>query len=431
MKAKPGRPPWRARTTAPKMSSPLLTTITFKTTATLIIPAIRNRIALSAWAVGVMPKGYTVNIMSTQPLDEKWRAFGWDVLECGGHDISSLIDALKQARVPSGRPKVIIANTTKGKGVSFMENNPSFHGKAPSPGRAPAGAERIARLMTQPVAAAATREAMGPTLARLAREGLDIVAVDADLGVSTTAALFGKEFPDRFFPVGVAEQNMIGVAAGLAAEGKITFASSFAVFMPGHCFDQIRMAIAQPHLNVKLVASHGGIVTGEDGASAQAIEDLALMLSLPGFNVIVPADLPEAEQAIEAAARTEGPFYIRTGRPKIPVIHDSSYRFQLGKAEVLRPGKDVTVAANGVMVKAALDAAELLAHEGIDCRVLNVASLRPLDEDAIAAAARETGAIVTAEDHYTFGGLASVVGADGRPRRILCPWRSLAWRASD
>jgi len=263
--------------------------------------------------------------------------------------------------------------------------------------------------VVQQAKTAATREAVGPTLVRLTREGLDIVVVDADLGYSTTTALFGREFPDRFFTVGVAEQNMIGVAAGLAAAGKIAFASTFAVFAPGHCFDQIRMAVAQPGLNVKLVASHGGVVTGEDGASAQAIEDLSLMLSMPGFRVIVPADVVEAEQAIEAAARSYGPFYIRVVRPKIPVIHDGSYRFQLGKANLLRPGSDVTVMASGVMVKAALDAAELLAADGIDCRVLNMASLKPLDEEAVLAAAAETGAIVTAEDHLIHGGLGSLV----------------------
>jgi len=257
--------------------------------------------------------------------------------------------------------------------------------------------------------AAATREALGPTLARLARAGLDIVVVDADLGGSTTARQFGREFPDRFVTVGVAEQNMVNVAAGLAAAGKTVFISTFAVFAPGRCFDQLRLGIAQPGLNVKLVASHAGITTGEDGASAQAIDDLSLMLSLPGFRVVVPADVVEAEQAIEVAARTHGPFYVRTVRPKTPVIYDEGYRFALGKAHLLRPGKDVTLMAIGVMVKAALDAAELLAGEGIDCRVLNVASLKPLDEEAVLAAARETGAIVTAEDHLVHGGLGSGV----------------------
>jgi transketolase len=256
---------------------------------------------------------------------------------------------------------------------------------------------------------AATREAVGPTLAKLAREGLDIVVVDADLGVSTTAAKFGREFPERFVTVGVAEQNMIGVAAGLAACGKIAFASSFAVFAPGHCFDQMRMAVAQPNLNVKLVASHGGVVTGEDGASAEALEDVSLMLSLPNFRVIVPADVVEAEQAIETAARSYGPFYIRTTRPKVPVLYQDGCQFELGRWHLLRHGSDVTVIAVGVLVKGALDAAELLAQEGIDCRVLNAASLKPADKEAVVAAATETGAIVTAEDHQVHGGLGSLV----------------------
>jgi transketolase len=255
----------------------------------------------------------------------------------------------------------------------------------------------------------ATRDVLGPTLARLCREGLDIVCVDADLGFSTSAVKFGAEFPERFFPIGVAEQNMIGVAAGLAAAGKVAFCSSFAVFAPGHCFDQLRMAVAQPKTNVKLFASHAGVVTGEDGASAEALEDLALMLSMPPFRVIFPADAVEAEQAIEVAAKTEGPFYIRALRPKTVVFNSDSYKFQLGKWPVLRDGKDVTLIAVGELVVAALEAAETLAGEGIEARVLNGASLRPMDEDALLAAAKETGAIVTAEDHFVFGGLGTIV----------------------
>src|SRR4030042_1138375 len=216
--------------------------------------------------------------------------------------------------------------------------------------------------------AAATREALGPTLVRLAQEGLDMAVVDGDLGVSTTARVFGKAFPDRFFTLGPAEQNMIGVAAGLAAAGKIAFASSFAVFIPGRCFDQIRVGVAQPGLNVKLVASHAGISVGEDGISAQGIEDLALMSTLVGFRVLCPADVVEAAQAVEAAARTPGPFYIRTGRPKIHVIYDQTYTFQVGKAHQLRAGRDVTGVDTGLMVKRALDAAATLETEGIDCR---------------------------------------------------------------
>ena len=263
--------------------------------------------------------------------------------------------------------------------------------------------------MVQEMRKAATREAVGPTLSRLVQDGLDVVVVDADLGVSTSAAKFGKAFPDRFVTVGVAEQSMIGVAAGLAAAGKIAFASTFAVFAPGRCFDQIRMVVAQPGLNVKIVGSHAGVITGEDGASAQALDDLALMLSMPPVRVIVPSDVVEAEQAVEAAARAYGPFYIRVGRPKIPVIHDGDFRFQVGRSELLRPGRDVTIMAVGVMVSAALEAAKLLSLEGIDCRVLNMASLRPMDREAVLAAAGETGAVVTAEDHFVHGGLGGLV----------------------
>ena len=266
----------------------------------------------------------------------------------------------------------------------------------------------------------ATRNALGPTLVKLAQAGLDIVCVDADLGFSTTAVKFGQAFPDRFFPVGVAEQNMVGVAAGLAATGKIAFCSSFGVFAPGHCFDQLRMAVAQPKTNVKLVASHGGVVTGEDGASAEALEDITLMLAMPTFNVIFPADYLEAEQAIEAAARTDGPFYIRTLRPKTPIIYDESYRFELGKWSMLRRGNDVTLIACGELVTAALKASDLLAADGIRARVLNASSFRPMDKGALLAAAAETGAIVTAVDHFVLGGLGSLVAmtlAEERP----CP----------
>ncbi len=257
--------------------------------------------------------------------------------------------------------------------------------------------------------AAATREAYGPTLIKLAEAGHDIVALDADLSASTGGNKLRGPFPDRWYTVGAAEANMVGMAAGLAAAGKTAFAASFAVFMPGHCFDQIRISVVQPKLNVKLVASHGGVSVGEDGASAQAIEDLALMTSLPGLTVVVPADVVEAEKAIWAAATTDGPFYIRVGRPKIPVIHDDAYEFQVGKAQTLRQGNDVTIIACGLLVSAAAEAAEKLSADGIGARVLNMATIKPLDEAAVLAAARETGAIVTAEEHSVIGGLGSAV----------------------
>jgi transketolase len=263
--------------------------------------------------------------------------------------------------------------------------------------------------MTTTQAPAATREALGPTLIKLAREGLDIVCIDADLGVSTTAAQFGKEYPERFITLGPAEANMIGIAAGLAAAGKVAWCSTFTVFMPGRCFDQIRVSVAQPNLSVKLFASHGGITVGEDGISAQGIEDLALMCSLLNFTVLVPADVVETASAIEAAAKSPGPFYIRAGRPKIPVIYGADHKFTPGMSDLLRRGSDVTVIASGVMVKAALDAAEVLASRGIDTRVINVSTWRPLDTYAIEEAARQTGAIVTAEEHLIHVGLGAMV----------------------
>jgi transketolase len=256
---------------------------------------------------------------------------------------------------------------------------------------------------------AATREALGPTLIRLREEGIDIAVVDGDLGISTTARQFGDRFPERFFTLGPAEQNMIGIAAGLAAAGKVAWASTFAVFMPGRCYDQLRVSVSQPNLDVKLFASHGGITTGEDGISAQAIEDLALMCSLVNFRVIVPADVVEAAAAIEVASRTPGPFYIRAGRPKIPVVYEPDHRFELGKAGLLRQGSDVTLIASGVMVMQALAAAETLAAQGIEARVLNFSTWRPLDTQALEAAARETGAIVTAEEHLVHCGLGAMV----------------------
>jgi transketolase len=262
------------------------------------------------------------------------------------------------------------------------------------------------------------REAYGRTLLELGMENQDVVALDADLSRSTMTRFFARQFPERFFDCGVAEQNMVGVAAGLAASGKIPFASTFAVFAAGRCFDQIRMSVAQSRLNVKLVASHGGISVGEDGTSHHAIEDLALIGSLPGFTVIVPADAIETTQAVRAAAAHLGPCYIRLCRPKLPLVYSEDYRFNLGKAVTMRWGGDATIIAIGLMVKAALEAAQNLAEAGIDCRVLNMSTLKPIDEAAILEAAAETGAIVTAEEHLEHGGLGSAVArvvAQDRP----------------
>ena len=253
------------------------------------------------------------------------------------------------------------------------------------------------------------REAYGETLVELGRENPDIVVLDADLSRSTMTLFFAEKFPGRFFDCGIAEQNMVSIAAGLAASGKIPFVSTFAVFVPGRCFDQVRMSIAQPKLNVKLVVTHSGITVGEDGISHQSIEDLSLVGSFPGFTVIVPADAIETAQVVRAAAAHYGPFYIRLCRPKLPLVYDQSYRFVLGKAVMMKPGRDATIIAIGSMVKEALEAAENLGREGIDCRVLNMPTLKPIDEAAIIQAAAETGVIVTAEEHLEHGGLGSAV----------------------
>jgi len=260
---------------------------------------------------------------------------------------------------------------------------------------------------TQAPAPAATREAVGPTLIRLQREGHNLIVVDADLGKSTSARKFRDEFPERFFTFGVAEQNMISAAAGFAAMGHTVFATTFAVFAE-HAFDQFRMSVAQPNLNVKLIASHGGVSTGEDGASAQSIEDIAVFASVPNASVCIPADVVESEAIIEAAANTPGPFYVRTARPKTPVIYTDGPRFKLGKADMLRDGRDVTIVACGLLVERALRAADQLATEGIDARVLNMATIRPLDVAALETAARDTGAIVVAEEHLTHTGLGAM-----------------------
>jgi len=259
------------------------------------------------------------------------------------------------------------------------------------------------------MAQASTREAFGKTLVELGRVDPGIVVLDADLSPSTMTGLFAREFPDRFFNCGIQEQNMIGIAAGLAASGKTVFASTFAIFASCRCFDQLRLCLSQTGLNVKVVATHGGITVGEDGKSHHAIEDLALYCALPGFTVVVPADAIEAAGAVRAAARTPGPVYIRLSRGKTPLIYPEDNEFTLGKAVTMRQGNDAAVMATGIMVAKALDAADALAREGIDCRVVNVHTLKPLDDETIVGTALDTGAIVVAEEHLAQGGLGSRV----------------------
>jgi transketolase len=259
------------------------------------------------------------------------------------------------------------------------------------------------------MAEASTRETYGRTLVELGRQNKDIVVLDADLSSSTMTKFFSQEFPDRFIDCGLTEQNMVGIAAGLAASGKIVFVSSFAIFISCRCFDQMRLYLSQPELNVKIVATHGGITVGEDGSSHHAIEDLALCCALPSFTVVVPADAIETAEAIKVAASDYGPFYIRLSRPKTPIVYPEGYHFTLGKAVSMKQGKDATIIAVGIMVAKALEAADILARQGIDCRVINMNTLKPLDEAAVVKAASETGAIVVAEEHLAQGGLGSRV----------------------
>jgi transketolase len=261
----------------------------------------------------------------------------------------------------------------------------------------------------------APRETYGRTLLTMAEDYPDIVVLGGDLNVSTFVHLWRDQYPDRFFDFGPAEQNIMGVAAGLAAAGKIPFVSTFSVFGTGRPYDQLRVLISQPSLNVKLICTHAGILTGEDGMSAHSIEDLSLMCSLPSFTVVTPADSVETESVIRSAAATVGPVYVRLPRAATPVVHTNGYEFSLGSADIMRKGNDVSIIASGSLVAPALDAAENLAGQGIEARVINLHTLAPADEEAVAAAARETGAIVTAEEHYIHGGLGSVVaGIVGR-----------------
>ncbi|KNZ70131.1 transketolase [Thermincola ferriacetica] len=255
----------------------------------------------------------------------------------------------------------------------------------------------------------ATREAYGRALKKLGHINKDIVVLDADLAKSTKTIDFAREFPDRFFDMGVAEQNMVATAAGLAAAGKIPFVSSFAVFASGRAFEQIRNSVAYPNLNVKIAASHAGISVGEDGASHQSVEDISLMRTIPNMTVIVPADGPETEAAVQAALEIKGPVYIRLGRLAVPVLFGEDYKFELGKAAILKDGNDCTVMACGLMTGVALEAWEILKNEGINIKVINMHTIKPIDREAIIEAAKETGAIVTAEEHSVIGGLGSAV----------------------
>lgn len=265
------------------------------------------------------------------------------------------------------------------------------------------------------------RDVYGKTLVELGKENKDIMVLDADLSSSTRTGLFAKEFPDRFFNFGVAEQNMMAAAAGLASCGKTVFVSTFAIFASGRAWDQVRNSICHSNLNVKIVATHAGISVGPDGASHQALEDIALMRVIPNMNILVPCDGPQTAEAVRIASETNGPFYIRLGRPKVPTIENKG-KFELGRAQVLSEGNDITIVACGIMVAEALAAVNNLAKQGVKARLINVHSIRPVDKETILKAAKETRGIIVCEEHNIIGGLSSCVDeivAENNPTRVM------------
>lgn len=273
----------------------------------------------------------------------------------------------------------------------------------------------------------ATREAYGKALVELGRVSLNIVVLDGDLSKSTKTELFAKAFPDRFFNVGIAEANLVGISAGLAASGKIPFISSFACFVICKGYDQLRMGVAFSELNVKVVASHGGISVGEDGASQQSIEDLALTTSLPHFTVMVPADEVATRALLPKVAEHKGPVFIRTGRPKAPIVYENGANFEIGKGNKLREGRDVTIFAVGLLLFEALLAADQLAKKGIEATVIDLHTVKPIDRDLIRTQAQKTGAIVTCEEHQIYGGLGSIV-SEVVAQEAPCPIEFVAIR---
>ncbi len=272
-----------------------------------------------------------------------------------------------------------------------------------------------------------TRDGYAAALLELGEKDERIVVLDADLAKSTQTEKFKQRFPGRFVDCGVAEQNLMATAAGLAATGKIAFASTFAIFATGRAYDQVRNTIAYSDLNVKIVASHGGITVGEDGSSHQALEDIALMRAVPRMKVVVPADYYETREAVKAAADIEGPVYIRIGRPKVPVLFDDGYRFEFGKALTLRPGRDATVLACGFMLHKALEAAEELAAEGIEAEVIDLHTVKPLDREGILESASRTGRVVTCEEHSVVGGMGGAV-AELLVEELPLPMRRIGMR---
>jgi transketolase len=425
---------------------------------------------------GLQQGAATEQTIRLEPLADKLRAFGWAVREVDGHDHAALLEAFRALPFEPGKPNGIIAHTHKGKGVSLIQDRVEWHhhhralndaemaaalaelgsGDQESGVRGQ-GSEDRSQESAQPVstgldlvrrrihspeappgALGDCRDAFAATLEVLARADPRVVAVCNDSVSSSKLGRFAKEFPDRLVNVGIAEQNMIGVAAGLANAGKLPFVCGASCFLTGRALEQIKADLAYSNANVKLCGMSSGVAYGELGATHHSIEDLAWTRAIAGMTVIVPADLNETAQAVEAAAAFRGPVFLRLSRMPVPAVHAADYRFEIGRAARLRDGDDVTLIAAGTMVSRALAAADLLAQEGVSARVLNMATVRPIDRAAISAAAQETAGIVTVEEHTTFGGLGSavaevVVATHPVPMRLLgfpgvfAPTGSAAW----
>lgn len=399
---------------------------------------------------GLQIDGNIADVCSPYPIDEKFKAFGWNVCNCdNGHDFEKLAEAFGMS-FSNDKPTVIIIKTIKGKDISFMENNSSWHGAAPNDDEYKIACEdlkkisetlseykqtsydlvkeiqtkkpfcnkpynnsiyeNIKNIKISPIdSAKATRESYGEALRDFAEDYPDLFVIDADLSPATKTNIFSKKYPERFINCGIAEQNMIGVAAGLAACGKIPFASSFAMFAAGRAYEIIRNSVGYPNLNVKIGATHAGISVGEDGASHQCNEDIAIMRSIPNMVIINPCDDLEAKLAVKAALDYKGPVYIRFGRFAVPQFNGKDYKFELGKGVTLREGTDITIVATGLMVNEAVSAADELLKKGISARVINIHTIKPIDAEILQKAARETGKIVTVEEHSIIGGLGDAV----------------------
>ncbi len=398
--------------------------------------------------------GFTHDVMSIEPLAEKYAAFGWNVVEAWGHDLQEIHVAFQKAKRYNGKPTAILFHTRMMRGVTSYESEPGWHGKpltdpkhlatalkdlgfgGPDP-----VAEAIAAIggpQGHPVAAVQTRLKERFPLWELTRQGLAdelvalgtddprVVVLDADLAESTLTKKFGEKFPDRFFEMGIAENNMVNTAAGLALTGRVPFLASYSMFLAGRSWDQIRNTVCYSRCNVKIAACHGGISVGKDGPTHQSVEDVSNMRSITNMTVIVPTDYWQARRAVRWASQYDGPVFLRFGREKVPSITTEQTPFEMGKALLVRQGTDGTIVANGMMVAPALLAADRLAKDdGLQVRVLNMHTVKPLDEAAVLQAARETGFLVTAEEGSTTGGLGAAVAnlvvqsASQVPMRIL------------